>query len=108
MGLRSWLLGRKQSPLDEAADKLRAYYRKHRHPMMVIEQIVRQIPAGQHPVLRRKLARIGENAKWAAPEAMQSHWVDLMTTLQEELGETDTPWKQRIATIMSDGKTPPR
>lgn len=101
MGLLFWRLRSRRS--SDPADEIRRYYRKHRHPAIVIDQILKEIPHGEFEELKRELGHIRQKSLFTAPEVMQPVWVDLMDTLGRQLGEVDTPWKKRVQAIMKEG-----
>lgn len=69
----------------------------------VVDRILEQFP-GDDPRMEEFRSRsnsIVESSSFAAPE-MQSHWWrELQSVMIDVLGEADTPWKLKIASIFA-------
>jgi len=71
----------------------------------VINELIAQIPTGEHQYLVESLNSVQRKCAYTAPEMIVEHWWVVAEYLNCILGEEiDTEWKQNIADIFSDKK----
>lgn len=66
----------------------------------VIDAMVKEVPP-EEAALVAALERVKFSAGFKAPELMRDCWVDLVDTLEEQVGVPDVPWKHKLAAIMA-------
>lgn len=70
----------------------------------VVDQIKKEVPKDfvNKNQMFMELDSQSDSSKYAPPETQSMWWGEVMMTLGNYLGETDTDWKKKISDIIRD------